>query len=209
MVTGIDWRLLAAIGYHESHWNPLATSFTNVRGIMMLTEETADRMKVTNRLDPRQSILAGARYLGLKVGLTFATSIPAAVISMAALSAFKDSSILENNIVQTVASAAGTLSAIIFVLPGLVIVGWMQAKLKVNPFLQNYLWIKVALALVLLACAETAPKALAAGRRGSALLVVVLFMAIGFTVFNKGLFRKDAPKLAPEPVAAATTAPAR
>src|SRR5437016_12117681 len=63
-------------------------------------------------------------YLGLKVGLTFATSIPAAVISMAVLSAFKESSILENNIVQTVASAAGTLSAIIFVLPGLVIVGW-------------------------------------------------------------------------------------
>src|SRR6202163_181851 len=63
-------------------------------------------------------------YLGLKVGLTFASSIPAAVISMAILSAFKDSSILENNIVQTVASAAGTLSAIIFVLPGLVIVGY-------------------------------------------------------------------------------------
>ncbi len=64
-VTGIDWQLLAAIGYHESHWNPLATSFTNVRGIMMLTEETADRMKVTDRLDPRQSIMAGARYLQL------------------------------------------------------------------------------------------------------------------------------------------------
>jgi putative OPT family oligopeptide transporter len=63
-------------------------------------------------------------YLGLKVGLTFASSIPGAVISMAILSAVKDSSILENNIVQTVASAAGTLSAIIFALPGLVIVGW-------------------------------------------------------------------------------------
>jgi putative OPT family oligopeptide transporter len=63
-------------------------------------------------------------YLGLKVGLTFASSIPAAVISMAVLSLLRDSSILENNIVQTVASAAGTLSAIIFVLPGLVIVGW-------------------------------------------------------------------------------------
>src|SRR5262245_46597382 len=63
-------------------------------------------------------------YLGLKVGLTFASSIPAAVISMALLSLARDSSILENNIVQTVASAAGTLSAIIFVLPGLVIVGW-------------------------------------------------------------------------------------
>ena len=63
-------------------------------------------------------------YLGLKVGLTFASSIPAAVISMAILSRVKDSTILENNIVQTVASAAGTLSAIIFVLPGLVIVGY-------------------------------------------------------------------------------------
>ena len=63
-------------------------------------------------------------YLGLKVGLTFASSIPAAVISMAVLSAFRGATILENNIVQTVASAAGTLSSIIFVLPGLVIIGW-------------------------------------------------------------------------------------
>jgi putative OPT family oligopeptide transporter len=63
-------------------------------------------------------------YLGLKVGLTFASSIPAAVISMAVLRAFRNSTIWENNIVQTVASAAGTLSSIIFVLPGLVMVGW-------------------------------------------------------------------------------------
>src|SRR3982750_2948253 len=63
-------------------------------------------------------------YLGLKIGITFATSIPAAVISMAVLKAFPDSTIQENNIVQTIASAAGTLSAIIFVLPGLVMVGW-------------------------------------------------------------------------------------
>jgi putative OPT family oligopeptide transporter len=63
-------------------------------------------------------------YLGLKVGLTFASSIPAAVISMAILRAFKNGTIQENNIVQTVASAAGTLSSIIFVLPGLVMVGW-------------------------------------------------------------------------------------
>jgi len=63
-------------------------------------------------------------YLGLKIGLTFATSIPAAVISMAVLSAFKNTTIQENNIVQTIASAAGTLSAIIFVLPGLIMVGW-------------------------------------------------------------------------------------
>ncbi len=63
-------------------------------------------------------------YFGLKAGLTFATSIPAAVISMAILRYFKDATLQENNIVQTVASAAGTLSAIIFVLPGLIIVGW-------------------------------------------------------------------------------------
>src|SRR6266513_2123441 len=74
-------------------------------------------------------------YLGLKVGLTFASSIPAAVISMAVLSSFKNSSILEINIVQTVASAAGTLSAIIFVLPGLVIVGWWTGF----PFWQSFL----------------------------------------------------------------------
>src|SRR5215210_2385655 len=63
-------------------------------------------------------------YLGLRIGITFATSIPAAVISMAVLRAFSDSTIQENNIVQTIASAAGTLSAIIFVLPGLIMVGW-------------------------------------------------------------------------------------
>jgi putative OPT family oligopeptide transporter len=63
-------------------------------------------------------------YAGLKIGLTVATSIPAAVISMAVLKAFRDSTIQENNIVQTIASAAGTLSAIVFVLPGLVMVGW-------------------------------------------------------------------------------------
>ncbi|HWA25177.1 MAG TPA: oligopeptide transporter, OPT family [Lacunisphaera sp.] len=65
-------------------------------------------------------------YLGLKVGLTFATSIPAAVISMAVLRMIGKSNILENNIVQTIASAAGTLSAIIFVLPGLIMIGWWQ-----------------------------------------------------------------------------------
>jgi len=63
-------------------------------------------------------------YLGLRAGITFATSIPAAVISMAVLKAFRDATIQENNIVQTIASSAGTLSAIVFVLPGLVMVGW-------------------------------------------------------------------------------------
>ncbi len=65
-------------------------------------------------------------YLGLKVGITFATSIPAAVISMALLRFVRNTNILENNIVQTIASAAGTLAAIIFVLPGLVMIGWWQ-----------------------------------------------------------------------------------
>ena len=64
-LTGIDWRLLAAIGYQESKWNPLATSPTGVRGLMMLTGETADRMGIADRLNARQSILGGARYLAM------------------------------------------------------------------------------------------------------------------------------------------------
>jgi putative OPT family oligopeptide transporter len=63
-------------------------------------------------------------FFGLKAGLTFATSIPAAVISMAILRYFKGATVQENNIVQTIASAAGTLSSIIFVLPGLIMIGW-------------------------------------------------------------------------------------
>ena len=62
-LTGIDWRLLAALGFQESHWDPLAVSPTGVRGLMMLTSETADRMRVSDRLEPRQNILAGSRYL--------------------------------------------------------------------------------------------------------------------------------------------------
>ena len=63
-------------------------------------------------------------YLGLKVGLTFASSIPAAVISMALLRFARGSNILENNMVQTQASAAGTLSSVIFILPGLLMAGY-------------------------------------------------------------------------------------
>lgn len=63
LLTGVDWRLLAALAYQESNWDPLATSPTGVRGMMMLTEDTADHMRVSNRLDARQSILAGSRYL--------------------------------------------------------------------------------------------------------------------------------------------------
>jgi membrane-bound lytic murein transglycosylase F len=61
--TGLEWRLLAAIAYQESQWDPLATSPTNVRGMMMLTEDTAAQLKVTDRLDAAQSIAAGAQLL--------------------------------------------------------------------------------------------------------------------------------------------------
>ncbi|MDO8465177.1 MAG: membrane-bound lytic murein transglycosylase MltF [Gallionella sp.] len=64
-LTGEDWHLLTALAYQESQWDPLATSSTNVRGMMMLTEDTADRMKVKNRLDARESIIAGAKYLAM------------------------------------------------------------------------------------------------------------------------------------------------
>ncbi len=64
-ITGIDWRLLAAISYQESHWDTFNTSPTGVRGLMMLTEDTADRMGVSDRLDPKQSIPAGAKYVNL------------------------------------------------------------------------------------------------------------------------------------------------
>ncbi|ROQ28588.1 membrane-bound lytic murein transglycosylase MltF [Gallaecimonas pentaromativorans] len=58
-----DWRLLAAMSYQESHWNPSATSVTGVRGLMMLTLDTADLLGINNRLDPAQSIRGGANYL--------------------------------------------------------------------------------------------------------------------------------------------------
>ncbi len=61
--TGIDWRLIAAVAYQESQWDPGATSETGVRGFMQLTEDTARHLGVSDRLDPRQSVLAAARYL--------------------------------------------------------------------------------------------------------------------------------------------------
>jgi membrane-bound lytic murein transglycosylase F len=64
-VSGVDWRLIAAIGYQESHWDAAATSPTGVRGLMMLTDETADRLQIRNRLDARDSIVGGARYFAL------------------------------------------------------------------------------------------------------------------------------------------------
>ncbi|NBB92975.1 MAG: membrane-bound lytic murein transglycosylase MltF, partial [Gammaproteobacteria bacterium] len=59
----LDWRLLAAVGYQESHWDPDAVSRTGVRGIMMLTRRTARQLGIENRIDPEQSIMGGARYL--------------------------------------------------------------------------------------------------------------------------------------------------
>lgn len=59
----LDWQLLAAMAYQESHWDPLATSPTGVRGLMMLTQATAAELNVTDRLDPEQSIRGGAQYL--------------------------------------------------------------------------------------------------------------------------------------------------
>lgn len=59
----LEWQMLAAIAYQESHWDPNATSPTGVRGIMMLTKDTADRMKITDRTNPAQSIKAGSEYL--------------------------------------------------------------------------------------------------------------------------------------------------
>jgi len=105
---------------------------------------TEDRVRRPAELTIRSLILGAAItllftaanvYLGLKVGLTFASSIPAAVISMAVLSVFSGSNIRENNIVQTVASAAGAMASIIFVLPGLVIVGWWNGF----PFWESFL----------------------------------------------------------------------
>jgi len=59
----IPWKLLAAISYQESHWNPNAKSFTGVRGMMMLTRSTAKILGVKNRVDPKQSIVGGTRHL--------------------------------------------------------------------------------------------------------------------------------------------------
>ncbi|MEA2786879.1 MAG: hypothetical protein QOF71_2983, partial [Candidatus Eremiobacteraeota bacterium] len=106
---------------------------------MAVSARTAKRIELTYRgiiLGAVITVLFTAAnvYLGLKVGLTFATSLPAAVISMAILRFFRNSTIWENNIVQTIASAAGTLSSIVFVLPGLVMIGYWTGF----PFWQSF-----------------------------------------------------------------------
>lgn len=86
-LTGLDWRLLAAVSYRESHWDTYNTSPTNVRGLMMLTEDTADQMGVTDRLDPRQSIPAGAKYI-MKLKDTVPDRIPEPDRTYMALAAY-------------------------------------------------------------------------------------------------------------------------
>lgn len=86
-ITGLDWRLLAAVSYRESHWDTFNTSPTNVRGLMMLTESTADLMGVTDRLDPKQSIPAGAKYI-LKLKDTVPERIPEPDRTYMALAAY-------------------------------------------------------------------------------------------------------------------------
>jgi membrane-bound lytic murein transglycosylase F len=86
-ITGIDWRMIAALSYQESHWNTFNTSPTNVRGLMMLTEATSDQMGVMNRLDPKESIPAGAKYLNLMIN-TLPERIPEPDRTYMALAAY-------------------------------------------------------------------------------------------------------------------------
>jgi len=83
----LDWRLLAAMGYQESHWDPEAASVTGVRGIMMLTQRTATQLGVTDRLDPEQSIEGGARYF-LRMRKRIPIRIPEPDRSWMALAAY-------------------------------------------------------------------------------------------------------------------------
>ena len=86
-IHGMDWRLLAAMGYQESHWDPDAASSTGVRGIMMLTQRTAKQLGVNNRLDPEQSIEGGARYF-LKMRKRIPERIPEPDRTWMALAAY-------------------------------------------------------------------------------------------------------------------------
>jgi membrane-bound lytic murein transglycosylase F len=84
---GLDWRLLAAIGYQESHWNPKAVSPTGVRGVMMLTRITAEHVGIDNRLDPAQSIRGGAKYFA-SIRNRIPKRIPEPIRSWFALAAY-------------------------------------------------------------------------------------------------------------------------
>ncbi|MGQ7243271.1 membrane-bound lytic murein transglycosylase MltF [Salinicola sp. V024] len=85
--TGFDWRLLAALGFQESHWKPGAESPTGVRGLMMLTRPTAKEIGIDDRLDPRQSVDGGARYL-LQVKQRLSDDIPEPDRTWMALAAY-------------------------------------------------------------------------------------------------------------------------
>ena len=86
-IHNLDWRLLAAMGYQESHWDPNATSSTGVRGVMMLTRRTAGQLGINDRLDPEQSIEGGARYF-LRLRNRIPARIPEPDRSWMALAAY-------------------------------------------------------------------------------------------------------------------------
>jgi membrane-bound lytic murein transglycosylase F len=86
-ITDLDWRLIAAISYQESHWDTFSTSPTNVRGLMMLTESTSDMMNVDDRLDPKQSVPAGAKFF-LWLKERFPSRIPEPDITFMTLAAY-------------------------------------------------------------------------------------------------------------------------
>src|SRR5690606_18016295 len=120
---------MSAVRYESVPLARIMPHHSNAPGKAGMTDSTVSLKELTLRGTILGALItlvftASNVYLGLKVGLTFASSIPAAVISMAVLRAFQGSNILENNIVQTQASAAGTLSAIIFMLPALLMMGY-------------------------------------------------------------------------------------
>src|SRR5580698_2717463 len=130
---GGGWGWIFGRGVTTRGHSTLSSAAASARGVTNVSAQPLSSAPPRNELTVRGLIIgilitlvftAANVYFGLKAGLTFATSIPAAVISMAVLRYFKGSTMQENNIVQTVASAAGTLSSIIFVLPGLILIGW-------------------------------------------------------------------------------------
>jgi hypothetical protein len=148
------------------------------------------------------NILRWIHFLAMSFG------IGAAVVALL-LSGFEEGKEDLQGLAATVWAKVVSWSFRVTLLVGIVLLVMLMQS-GVNPFKAGfYLHIKLTLVFIFIGLSEMTPKALAAGKRGSALLVVVLFLAVTFTVFNKSMFRKDAPKLAPEPVAAVVPPPSR